>query len=89
MVILALYHTESHTHSVGLLWTRDRPVATHKTDKGQTSMPPARFEPAILASDRPQTLALDRSATGIGKQVVKVLVFSVPILTKYEFVSRF
>jgi hypothetical protein len=31
----------------------------------QTSMPPLGFEPAILASDRPQTLALDRSATGI------------------------
>jgi hypothetical protein len=29
-------------------------------------MPPAEFEPAIPAGDRPQTLALDRSATGIG-----------------------
>jgi hypothetical protein len=29
-------------------------------------MPSAVFEPAIPASDRPQTLALDRSATGIG-----------------------
>jgi hypothetical protein len=29
----------------------------------QTSMPPAEFEPATPASDRPQTLALDRSAT--------------------------
>ena len=28
-------------------------------------MPPAEFEPAILASERPQTLGLDRSATGI------------------------
>ena len=33
----------------------------------QTSMPPARFEPATPASDRPQTLVLDRSATGIIK----------------------
>ena len=32
----------------------------------QTFMPPAGFEPAIPGSDRPQTLALDRSATGIG-----------------------
>ena len=32
----------------------------------QTSIPPAGFKPAIPASDRPQTLALDRSATGIG-----------------------
>ena len=28
-------------------------------------MPPASFEPAIQASERPQTLALDRLATGI------------------------
>ena len=32
----------------------------------QTSMSPAGFEPAIPGSDRSQTLALDRSATGIG-----------------------
>jgi hypothetical protein len=31
----------------------------------QTSMPPAGFERTISASQRPQTLALDRSATGI------------------------
>ena len=29
-------------------------------------MPPAGFEPAIPASERPQTHALDRTATGIG-----------------------
>jgi hypothetical protein len=29
-------------------------------------MPPAGFEPPIPAGNRPQTLALDRSATGIG-----------------------
>ena len=32
----------------------------------QTSMSPAGFDPAIVASERLQTLALDRSATGIG-----------------------
>ena len=34
-------------------------------------MPPAEFEPTTLASERPQTLALDRSATGIdsGKEL--------------------
>jgi hypothetical protein len=37
---------------------------THTT---QTSMPPEGFEPAIPTSDRPQTLALDRSATGFGR----------------------
>ena len=29
-------------------------------------MPPPGFEPAITAGERPQTLALDRSATGTG-----------------------
>ena len=37
---------------------------THPT---QTSMPPAGFEPAIPAGERPQTYALDRTATGIGR----------------------
>jgi len=30
-------------------------------------MPPAGFEPTISAGERPQTYALDRAATGIGK----------------------
>ena len=29
-------------------------------------MPPVGFEPTISASERPQTYALDRAATGIG-----------------------
>jgi hypothetical protein len=29
-------------------------------------MPPVGFEPMILVSERPQTHALDRAATGIG-----------------------
>jgi hypothetical protein len=33
-------------------------------------MPPAVFEPAIPAGERLQTHTLDRSATGIGQQVV-------------------
>jgi hypothetical protein len=31
-------------------------------------MPPAGFEPAIPASERPQTHALDRAVTGISKR---------------------
>jgi hypothetical protein len=42
------------------------PLLKHTT---QTFMPPAGFKPAIPASDRPQTLALDRSPTGIGNSV--------------------
>jgi hypothetical protein len=34
-------------------------------------MPPAGFEPVIPASDRLQTLALDRSAMGFDPQTVQ------------------
>ena len=44
---------------------RDLYLTTYNTQKTETSMPPARFEPAIPASERPQTHALDGAATGI------------------------
>jgi hypothetical protein len=44
---------------------RDPSVTTHNTCKRQTSMPPAGFEPAIPANERPQITVLDRAATGI------------------------
>ena len=46
-------------HSVGLLWTSDRPVSetctwtTLDTDKRQTSMPPVGCGPAVPAGERP------------------------------------
>jgi len=60
------------SHSVGHIWKNDQPVAenskwqqtTITTDR-QTDIPQAGFEPAILASERPQTDALNREATGI------------------------
>jgi hypothetical protein len=45
---------------------RDLYQTTHNTHKRQTSMPPAGFEPAIPASERPQTQALATAAIGIG-----------------------
>ena len=39
-------------------------LTTHNTHKRETSMPPAGFEPSVPASERRQTHALDRSATG-------------------------
>ena len=45
---------------------RHRYLTKHNTHKRQTSIPAAGFEPAIPASERPQTLSLDRTATGIG-----------------------
>jgi hypothetical protein len=56
-------HTVTLTHSVGLLWKMDRPVAetstctAHNTHKGQTSMPPVGFVPTIPASERPPQTA--------------------------------
>ena len=52
---------------------------THTT---QTSMPPAGFEPAIPASDRPQTLALDLSDTGIGRNRTRDLPSSSAVLNQ-------
>ena len=34
-------------------------------------MPPVRFEPTISAGERPQTYALDRSATGTGTLICR------------------
>jgi hypothetical protein len=57
-------------HTVGLLWTSDYPdtetctYPTHNTDKRQTSMPPARFEPANPGSEISQTHTLERADTG-------------------------
>jgi hypothetical protein len=44
-------------------------LTTHNIYNRQTSMHPAGFKPAIPASERPQTHALDRAVTGIGKTV--------------------
>jgi len=44
---------------------RPLPDNTRYTHKSQISTPPAGFEPAIPASERPQTHALDRPATGV------------------------
>jgi len=45
---------------------RDLYLTTNNTHNRQRSMPPEGFEPANPASERQQTYALDRAATGIG-----------------------
>ena len=45
---------------------RDLYLTTHGTHNRQISMPSVGFEPTIPASERPQTHALDRTATAIG-----------------------
>jgi hypothetical protein len=47
---------------------RDLYLTTHNTHKRQTSVPPAGFEPAVPASERPKIHASDSAATGIGTQ---------------------
>ena len=49
---------------------RDLYLTTHNTHNRQTSMPPVGFEPAFSASERPQTDALDRAATGFSQRRV-------------------
>ena len=44
---------------------RDLHLTTHNTHKRQTYKHPAGFEPTVPASERSQTHALDRAATGI------------------------
>jgi hypothetical protein len=74
--LITLKHTP---HSVRLLWTRDRPVAEtstlqHKHCTREKFMPPVGFEPMIPASARPQTYALDRTATGVNfPQQLKIM----------------
>jgi len=59
-------------YSVVLLWASDQPDAVtcnwqHTSlQKRQTPMPPTRFEPAIPASERQQTHALESAAIWIG-----------------------
>jgi len=58
-------HNHTHAHTVGLLWTNDRPDAeacackTHNICQRQTSVLLAVFEPVIPASEGPQSHALD------------------------------
>ena len=70
-------HTET-PHPVGLLWTRDRPVVETSTWQHTTftadrpPCPPAGCEPAIRASARPHTYAIDLAVTGIGGFFLRV-----------------
>ena len=72
LLIIEVSRSYSDTsHSVGLLWKSDRPgeetSTWQHTPSQQTSMPPAGFEPAIPASERPQTHASDRVTTAISR----------------------
>jgi hypothetical protein len=74
--LLIIEASRSHSdtqHSIGLLWTGGQPDGetctlkhTTITREREISMSPSIFEPANPASERPQTHALHRAATGIG-----------------------
>ena len=67
--LLIIEDSRSHSDSPLDEWSarhRDLYLTTHNTHKRHTSMPSAVFEPTIPESERPQTHAIDRAATGIG-----------------------
>jgi hypothetical protein len=75
--LLTVKASRSHSdkpHSIELLWTNDQHDAESSTWQ-HTTLTTAKchalagFESTIPASERPQTYALDRAATGTGKQV--------------------
>jgi hypothetical protein len=69
----SLDHTQTHPTvgrtplDEGSARRRDLCLVTQTLYKRQTTMPLVGFEPAIPASARRQTYALDRAATGIGQ----------------------
>jgi hypothetical protein len=67
---------------------RDLYLATHNTHNRQTSMPSAGFVPAIAASDRPQTHALDRATTGISIFNPTSYKLSIIVQTQFALVSK-
>jgi hypothetical protein len=70
LIIEASYSHSDISHSVGLLWTSDRGLylTKHNTHNRQTSMTPAGFEPAVLASERPKTNYVECVANGIDER---------------------
>jgi K+-sensing histidine kinase KdpD len=60
---------------------RDLYLTIHNTLKRQTSMLQARFVPTIPGSERPQTHALDRAATGIDIYVALITHIYVALCT--------
>jgi len=78
LVVLSLLIVEvSRSHSVGILWTSDRPFADSSTWQ-RTSLTrdrhpwPAGSQSPIPVSKGPQTHTLDRAATGFGIRNVQI-----------------
>jgi hypothetical protein len=78
LIIKASRSYSDTPHSVGPLWMSNQPVAETSTCTTPniynrlTSIAFAGFEPAIPASKRPQTHALDRAVNGIGGKMISL-----------------
>ena len=59
-VAVVIMHVHKYEIRINKFWNI---WLTHNIQNRQTSVPPAEFEPANPASERPQTHALDRVAT--------------------------
>jgi len=73
--LITFNHTHTHTLGrtpldEGSAPRRDLYLTTHNNQKRQTSMPPAEFEPAIPATERLQTHAVDLADTAISHNPV-------------------
>jgi hypothetical protein len=84
LLIVEVSRSHSHaSHSAWLLWMSDQPYAEASTWQHTTlirdryPMPPAGFEPANPAIERPQTHTLDRAATEIGPFFISSTVFAI------------
>jgi hypothetical protein len=67
---ITLRHTTLYRTPLDEWSARRRVLYLTKFNNKQTSMPPARFEPAGPASERPQTHALNSAVSGIGLSLV-------------------
>ena len=90
LLIVEVSRLHSDTlHSLGLLWTSDRPVAETSTWQNttlakDTSLTPAGFETIIWASEGPQTHTLDCLSPGIDCNPCRPYIFSVVTQTQWQ-----
>ena len=64
--------THTHTHTLSRTPLEEAyTCTTHNIRKRQTSMPWAGFEPTVPKSELPQSCAIDRTPTGIGRGQLK------------------
>jgi len=83
------WHTHTHgrtTLAEGSVRRRGLYLTIHNTHNRQVSMPPAGFEPAIPASERPQTHVLDRAATRRGFLHILWVILS-PYFSSFSFTA--